>query len=77
VHRGDVDRLVIEWKSLLRQVAGAPADEAWPRWVEFQRLCRAELVQYEKAGLPNLPVLTAEQEKPISHRLGMSRAFSF
>jgi hypothetical protein len=77
VHRGDVDRLVIEWKSLLRQVAGATADEAWPRWMEFRQICRAELAQYEKAGLPSLPAMTAEQEKPITHRLTMGRAFSF
>ena len=43
VRRGDVDRLLIEWKSLLRQVASAPANEAWPRWTDFQQLCRAEL----------------------------------
>jgi hypothetical protein len=77
VRRGDVDRLLIEWKSLLRQVAAAPADETWPRWTEFQQLCRTELAQYEKTSLPNLPVLTAEQQKPINHRLTMGRAFSY
>ena len=77
VRRGDVDRLLIEWKSLLRQVAGATADDTWPRWTEFQELCRTELAQYEKATLPHLPVMTAEQQKPLSHRLGMSRAFSY
>jgi hypothetical protein len=77
VHRGDVDRLIIEWKSLLRQVAGAPGDAAWPRWTEFRELCRTELEQYARTGLPTLPVLTAEQEKPISHRLSMGRAYSF
>jgi hypothetical protein len=77
VHRGDVDRLLIEWKSLLRQVAGAAADTSWPRWTEFQELCRVELAQYEKTSLPNLPVMTAEQQKPVNHRLGMTRAFSY
>jgi hypothetical protein len=71
VHRGDVDRLLIEWKSLLRQVAGADANPAWARWTEFQQLCRAELVQYERDSLPGLPVIPAEQQKPISHRLSM------
>ncbi len=42
VHRGDIDRLLIEWKSLLRQIATASADASWPRWTEFQALCRAE-----------------------------------
>jgi hypothetical protein len=77
VHRGDVDRLLIEWKSLLRQVAGATPDASWPRWTEFQELCRTELTQYEKTSLPNLPVIPAEQQKPMSHRLGMTRAYSY
>ena len=45
--------------------------------MEFKRLCAAELAQYEKTGLPGLPVLTAEQEKPVNHRLTMARAYSF
>jgi hypothetical protein len=77
VRRGDVDRLLIEWKSLLRQVASAPANEAWPRWTEFQQLCRAELAQYETTGLPTLSVITAEQQKPLSHRLTIGRAYSY
>jgi hypothetical protein len=72
VHRGDIDRLVIEWKSLLRQVATATLDAAWPRWTEFQHLCRGEFAQYERTSLPGLPVIPAEQQKPISHRLAMS-----
>jgi hypothetical protein len=71
VHRGDVDRLLIEWKSLLRQVAKAEADLSWSRWTEFQALCRAEYAQYERSNLPGLPVISAEQQKPISHRLSL------
>ncbi len=72
VHRGDVDRLLIEWKSLLRQIAKADADAAWPRWTEFQALCRAENAQYERDSLPGLPVVPADQQKPVSHRLAMT-----
>ncbi len=72
VHRGDVDRLLVEWKSLLRQVAKAEANLAWPRWTEFQELCRTEFAQYDRVGLPGLPVISAEQQKPINHRLSMS-----
>jgi hypothetical protein len=72
VHRGDVDRLIIEWKSLLRQVAGAAPDPAWPRWTQFQELCRAEFAQYERPSLPTLPVIPAEQQKPLSHRLDLA-----
>lgn len=72
VHRGDVDRLLIEWKSLLRQMASAAPDLSWPRWMEFRELCREEFAQYEKTDLPALPVITAEQQKPMSHRLALA-----
>ena len=72
VHRGDVDRLLIEWKSLLRQISGAEPDAAWPRWTEFQQLCRTEVAPHERTSLPGLPVIPAEQQKPLSHRLAMS-----
>ncbi len=72
VDRGDVDRLLIEWKSLLRQVALAEPEPSWPRWTEFQALCRAEIAQHERTSLPGLPVVPAEQQKPISHRLTIS-----
>jgi hypothetical protein len=72
VHRGDVDRLLIEWKSLLRQVATAAPDLSWPRWTRFQELCRAEFAQHERTDLPVLPAITAEQQKPLSHRLALA-----
>ncbi len=75
VHRGDVDRLLIEWKSLLRQIATATVDASWARWSEFQALCRAEVAQYERTSLPGLPVITAEQQKPVNHRLSMTGAW--
>jgi hypothetical protein len=75
VHRGDVDRLLIEWRTLLRQIATATVDASWPRWTEFQALCRTEFAQYERVSLPTLPVIPAEQQKPISHRLAMSSRF--
>jgi hypothetical protein len=72
VHRGDVDRLLIEWRSLLRQIATAAPDPAWPRWEKFRELCRAECAQHERTSLPALPVITAEQQKPVSHRLALA-----
>jgi superfamily II DNA/RNA helicase len=75
VHRGDIDRLLIEWKSLLRQIAGATVDASWSRWTEFQALCRAEFGQYERNSLPTLPVISAEQQKPVNHRLSMGSAW--
>jgi superfamily II DNA/RNA helicase len=75
VHRGDIDRLLIEWKSLLRQVAHAGAEPSWPRWTKFQALCRAEFTQYERVSLPGLPVIPAEQQKPMSHRLALASRY--
>jgi superfamily II DNA/RNA helicase len=75
VHRGDIDRLLIEWKSLLRQIASATVDASWVRWTEFQALCRAEYAQYERTSLPGLPMISAEQQKPVNHRLSMTNAW--
>jgi superfamily II DNA/RNA helicase len=72
VHRGDIDRLLIEWRSLLRQVAAATVDASWSRWTEFQALCRAEFALHERTTLPGLPVISAEQQKPVNHRLSMA-----
>lgn len=69
VSRGDIDRLVVEWKSLLRQIASGTPMPDWPRWEQLRELCRSEMVQYRNDSLPSLPPLTAEQEKPVSHLL--------
>jgi superfamily II DNA/RNA helicase len=69
VSRGDIDRLVVEWKSLLRQIAGGASLPEWPRWEELRERCKIEMAQYRIDTLPTLPPLTAEQEKPVSHHL--------
>ncbi len=88
--RGDVDRLMTEWRSLLRQVAHASPLEVTElsesdlrlaeRWDLFRGLCRATLAAQREAGLPEVPPLTAEQRKPIEHRFrrfsANSRAFN-
>jgi hypothetical protein len=66
--RGDVDRLVIEWRSLLRQIVGAEALPI-PRWLELQAIVRKVLASFPERGLPEFPLLGAEQTKPVSHRL--------
>jgi len=80
--RGDIDRLLTEWRSLLRQVAGAPALRtvsgptdavAAPfalstRWDEFRARCRLQLGAAKADALPDLPPLTAEQRRPVNHR---------
>lgn len=77
--RGDIDRLMTEWRSLLRQVAGAPERlscvrgraEAFlsRRWRRFRALCRARLADMRMDQLPELPALTPEQRRPVNHRL--------
>lgn len=69
VSRGDIDRLVVEWKSLLRQIAAGDALPSWPRWEELRSRCQIEMAQYRNDSLPVLPPMSAEQEKPVSHRL--------
>ncbi|WP_221032257.1 DEAD/DEAH box helicase [Actomonas aquatica] len=76
--RGDVDRLLTEWRSLLRQVAhAAPLDgdglspaelKLAERWDVFRGLCRATLDAQGRTTLPEVPPLSAEQRKPIEHR---------
>ena len=76
--RGDIDRLLTEWRSLLRLVVHATALEtgaapAAPgalaiRWDDFRALCRAQLGATKADTLPELPPLTADQRRPINHR---------
>ncbi|PTX94860.1 hypothetical protein DB346_22445 [Verrucomicrobia bacterium LW23] len=69
VRRGDVDRLLIEWRSLLRQIAHGEQFPEVPRWQQLQSICKAELAPWEAQGLPDLPTIPADQMKAVSHRL--------
>lgn len=85
--RGDVDRLMTEWRSLLRQVAAATPLRARlnagpshlhlaDRWDNFRALARVTLGENKADALPALPALTAEQRRPVNHqllRLALSR----
>ncbi len=65
---GDIDRIIIEWRSLLRQVAHAPALE-WPRWSTLQALAKAVLNETESPTLTELPPLQYHQTRRVDHRL--------
>ena len=77
--RGDIDRLLTEWRSLLRQAAGAgplKGDGATmtardqfiaERWDSFRALARHWLREARADFLPDLPPLTADQRRPINH----------
>jgi hypothetical protein len=66
--RGDVDRLVVEWRSLLRQVAGAE-EGTWSRWQEFRLVAKTLLEETKVERAPIIPSLTAGQQKVVSHQL--------
>ncbi len=69
---GDIDRMIIEWRSLLRQIANAPSLD-WPRWTDLQKSA-AQLVKETKSPtLKDLPKLDFNQTKRVNHRLIFKR----
>jgi hypothetical protein len=69
---GDIDRAIIEWRSLLRQIAHAPALD-WPRWHSLQALAKNTLQETESPTLTQLPPLEYHQTKRVDHRLILRR----
>jgi hypothetical protein len=69
---GDIDRVIIEWRSTLRQVAHAP-DLEWPRWHQLQQTAREILHETESPTLTSLPPLEYHQTKRVDHRLILRR----
>ena len=69
---GDIDRVIIEWRSLLRQIAHAP-DLDWPRWRGLQKMAKAILRETESPTLTDLPPLEYHQTKRVDHRLVLRR----
>ncbi len=69
---GDIDRAIIEWRSLLRQVAHAP-DLNWPRWRALQAMARTILNETQSPTLTDLPPLAYNQTRRVDHRLILRR----
>jgi superfamily II DNA/RNA helicase len=69
---GDIDRVIIEWRSLLRQIAHAP-DLEWPRWRALQALAKTILNETESPTLTDLPPLEYHQTRRVDHRLILRR----
>ena len=69
---GDIDRVIIEWRSLLRQIAHAP-DLDWPRWRAFQAMAKAILNETESPTVTALPPLEYHQTRRVDHRLILRR----
>ncbi|HVU35283.1 MAG TPA: DEAD/DEAH box helicase [Opitutaceae bacterium] len=77
--RGDLDRLLTEWRSLLRQVANADplVGNGTPftdrdvflaeRWDNFRALARDWLRDVRNDSLPDVPPLTIDQRRPVNH----------
>lgn len=65
---GDIDRVFIEWRSLLRQIVHAPALNH-TRWRALQELAKAKLNETESPTLTQLPPLEQHQTKRVNHRL--------
>lgn len=65
---GDIDRVIIEWRSLLRQVSNAPGLD-WDRWSQFQEFAKALLHDTESPTDTDLPPLESHQTRRIDHRL--------
>jgi superfamily II DNA/RNA helicase len=69
---GDIDRIIIEWRSRLRQISHAPVLD-WRRWTEFQQLARTTLNETESPTLKQLPALEYDQSRRVDHRLVLRR----
>ena len=65
---GDIDRIIIEWRSLLRQTVHSPALE-WDRWLDFQELARKTLDETVSPTLTELPDLEYNQKQRVDHAL--------
>ncbi len=69
---GDIDRIIIEWRSMLRQIAHAP-DLEWTRWQDLKRTAKSILQETESPTVTDLPPLEYHQTKRVDHRLILRR----
>jgi len=69
---GDIDRVIIEWRSMLRQISHGPALE-WARWTGLQAMAKGILNETESPTLTELPPLDYAQTRRIEHRLILRR----
>ncbi len=69
---GDIDRIIIEWRSRMRQVAHSPSLDN-ERWTAFQKLCKETLQETESPTLLDLPPLEFAQTRRMEHTLKIPR----
>jgi hypothetical protein len=65
---GDIDRVIIEWRSQLRQMVHS-REIAVPRWTALKAMARAILRETESPTLTELPPLEHHQTRRVDHRL--------
>ena len=65
---GDIDRAIIEWRSILRQITYAP-DLDWRRWSQLQDQAKTLLDESGSPTLCELPPLERHQQERVDHRL--------
>ena len=69
---GDIDRVIIEWRSMLRQITHAPELD-WPRWRALQAMAKGILNETQSPTVTDLPPLEYHQIRRIEHRLILRR----
>jgi superfamily II DNA/RNA helicase len=69
---GDIDRIIIEWRSTLRRIANSPSLE-YARWTSLQKLAQTILHETESPTETDLPPLEYNQTKRIEHKLVFRR----
>lgn len=65
---GDIDRVIIEWRSQLRQIVHS-REIAVPRWAALKAMAKAILRETESPTLTELPPLEHHQTRRVDHRL--------
>ena len=63
---GDIERALIEWRSLLRHIVWAP-DHEWPRWRALKAAAGRYIEATVSPTLLDLPPLTALQRRRLAH----------
>ena len=61
LRHGDIERALMEWRSLLRHIVGAPALE-WERWLSLQKLAAHFIGSTTSPAAVELPPLLASQQ---------------
>lgn len=69
---GDIDRVIIEWRSMMRRIAHSPGLD-WARWTALQARARVILHETESPTETDLPPLEYQQTKRIEHRIVFRR----